>query len=261
MQKTITFISGTVFGSAMDDRIRGSLKISTAPEEIVTHDPFSNMLSQIIPEQPAAAVVPGAAAAADADSKPASAMNAVTLDSLALPADLRVTKEEELSRWLEEAKVQVDRFIKLIDCPDNSKALADLLQATPVGAFKVDDENPRKQRIAMFVDSKTGGEASCQAHLRKPNFQEERMKKIVRGFLASRGCEDPDDATLLLMLDGFRNLEVQMWSCCVRPDGNRWTERWAETKTKSSKRVGSREGICEVFVMTRVGPGSAALRG
>ncbi|CAE6968482.1 unnamed protein product, partial [Symbiodinium sp. CCMP2456] len=227
VQKTITFISGTVFGSAMDDRIRSSLKISTAPAEIVTHEPFCNMLSQIIPEQPAA-VVPAAEAAANAGKNPASATTTVTLDSLALPADVRVTKEEDLSRWLEEAKVQVDRFIKLIDCPDNSKALGDLLKATAVGAFRVDDENPRKQRIAMLVDSKTGGEASCQAHLRKPNFQEERIKKIVRGFLASRGCEDPDDTTLFLMMDGFRNLETQMWNCCVRPDGNRWSERWAD---------------------------------
>ena len=104
----------------------------------------------------------------------------VTLQSLQVPDEVLQKHEGTLSTWLSSLQEHQSTFVRLINGAGTTAQVADLMKSSVVSNLGPD------QRLLIFFDSKTCGEATAQAHVRLPGFNAERYKSLMQAVLTER---------------------------------------------------------------------------
>lgn len=180
---SVSFLASVIFGCEHDGAIKQAIKSSTQPEAVFGQSPFKEILEQI---QSCTAKVmkintePGLSAnmAPEADM----------LRSFLTTEQLQKMKEEEadsLRTWADAALQHVARYVKLFVEPTTHLLLAEVLSSTVMA----EGPGTHNSHSVVYYDVKTAGESSSHAHVRPPSFKQERLRKVVQGYLIARGVE------------------------------------------------------------------------
>lgn len=110
------------------------------------------------------------------------------LRSFLTTEQLQKMKEEEadsLRTWADAALQHVARYVKLFVEPTTHLLLAEVLSSTVMA----EGPGTHNSHSVVYYDVKTAGESSSHAHVRPPSFKQERLRKVVQGYLIARGVE------------------------------------------------------------------------
>ncbi|CAE7925908.1 unnamed protein product, partial [Symbiodinium necroappetens] len=220
----LSFFSQAVYGVTTDGSLKTALKASSEPKELLASSPFKEMLEEILaliaPPPHGGPAAMEIVACTDTDSV---AVDGLTLATLAVPAEVMKKHEGSLTTWLTTLHEHQSTFVRLISQGDGGVGqIAALLEGSVVKHLDSD------QRLLIFYDSKCAGEASTQAHVRLPSFNQERFKTMMQAVFTAR--KDPENhgpcgSDIVMIMDGGRQIDSKITSNLVKADGHPWPSR------------------------------------
>ena len=171
-----------MYGVTTDGSLKTALKASSEPKELLGASPFKEMLEEILALlAPPPHGGPAAMEIVQSTETDSVAVDGLTLETLAVPAEVLQKHESSLTTWLATLREHQSTFVRLISQGDGSVGqISALLDGSVVKHLGAD------QRLLIFYDTKCAGEASAQAHVRLPGFGQERFKTMMQSVLTTR---------------------------------------------------------------------------
>ena len=120
------------------------------------------------------------------------------------------TKMEEANSWFQACQEHVRCFAKFVVQTKGKDDLATILAASSLPKMPV-----KHKHWAILYDTKTSGESSSQPNCRVPQFRKDHFRKCVHACLKARGEDDMEANALVLVLDGWRSLDLMITNSLV----------------------------------------------